>query len=136
MHLRSHIEMERRFKVWTYKEGEPPLIHNGPCHSIYSIEGQFINEMESGRSPFSARDPHKAHAFFLPVSIANVISLVNKPSKSYSRDPLQHLVTDYISIISNKYPYWNRSQGADHFFVSCHDWVSQPFSPFLLLHVI
>ncbi|RWR94165.1 putative glycosyltransferase isoform X1 [Cinnamomum micranthum f. kanehirae] len=118
----SHIEMERRFKVWTYKEGEPPLIHEGPCHSIYSVEGQFINEMESGRSPFSARHPHEAHAFFLPVSIANVISLVNKPSKSYSRDPLQHLVTDYISIISNKYPYWNRSQGADHFLVSCHDW--------------
>ncbi|XXG52114.1 hypothetical protein AAC387_Pa03g0509 [Persea americana] len=118
----SHLEMEKRFKVWTYKEGEPPLVHDGPCNSIYSSEGQFIDEMESGRSRFSASHPDEAHAFFLPISIVNVVKYINKPAKSYSRLPLQRLVTDYIGVISNKYPYWNRSQGGDHFFVSCHDW--------------
>ncbi|XXG74366.1 hypothetical protein AAC387_Pa07g3105 [Persea americana] len=114
--------MEKRFKVWTYGEGEPPLVHQGPCKDIYSTEGQFIAEMDGGQSPFSASHPDEAHAFFLPVSIANVVQYINKPERSYSRLPLQHLVTDYIGVISSKYPYWNRSHGSDHFFVSCHDW--------------
>ncbi|RWR97883.1 putative glycosyltransferase [Cinnamomum micranthum f. kanehirae] len=78
--------------------------------------------MESGRTLFLARRPDEAHAFFLPVSIVNVVRFINKPANTFSREPLQHLVTDYIGVVSNKYPYWNRSQGGDHFFVSCHDW--------------
>ncbi|XP_010241628.1 PREDICTED: probable glycosyltransferase At5g20260 [Nelumbo nucifera] len=118
----SHNEMVKRFKVWVYREGEPPLVHNGPLNNIYSSEGQFIDEMESGHSPFAARHPDEAHAFFLPFSIANAVQYLYKPLTSYARDPLQHVVEDYIGVVSNKYPYWNRSHGADHFMVSCHDW--------------
>ncbi|KAI3947202.1 hypothetical protein MKX01_019855 [Papaver californicum] len=80
----SHIEMEKRLKVWTYKEGELPLFHEGPLNNIYSTEGQFIDEMESGASQFSAQHPDQAHVFFLPFSVA-------------------------------RYPFWNRSAGANHF---------------------
>ncbi|PIA50504.1 hypothetical protein AQUCO_01300915v1 [Aquilegia coerulea] len=118
----SHIEMEKRFRVWTYKEGEPPLVHDGPVNNIYSIEGQFIYEMDSGKNPLMAKSPDEAHVFFLPFSVANVIRYVYKPVKSFSRDRLQLLVEDYISVIANRYPYWNRSSGADHFMVACHDW--------------
>ncbi|XP_077236696.1 putative glycosyltransferase At5g20260 [Tasmannia lanceolata] len=114
--------MEKRFKVWTYKEGEPPLVHDGPCKNIYASEGQFIDEMESGTSPFAAQNPDEAHAFFLTLSIVNVIEFVYKPVINYSRVRLQRLVTDYINVVAHKYPYWNRSRGADHFMVSCHDW--------------
>uniref|UniRef100_A0A2N9IXU3 Exostosin GT47 domain-containing protein n=1 Tax=Fagus sylvatica TaxID=28930 RepID=A0A2N9IXU3_FAGSY len=89
----SHIEMVKRFKVWAYREGEQPMVHSGPMSYIYSIEGQFIDEMESESSHFKARNPDEAHAFFLP--------------------------------ITTKYPYWNRSHGADHFMVSCHDWAPE-----------
>ncbi|XP_010250233.1 PREDICTED: probable glycosyltransferase At5g20260 isoform X1 [Nelumbo nucifera] len=118
----SHIEMEKRFKVWVYKEGEPPLVHDGPLNNIYSTEGQFIDEMDNGHSPFLARHPDEAHAFFLPLSVVNVVRFIYKPVTSYARDRLQHVVEDYIGVISSKYPYWNISQGADHFMVSCHDW--------------
>ncbi|MBA0645753.1 hypothetical protein Goklo_013810 [Gossypium klotzschianum] len=122
----SHAEMVKRLKVWTYREGEPPLVHNGPLNNIYAIEGQFMDEMESKENPFKARHPDQAHIFFLPLSVTGVVHYVYKPIttvRDYSRDRLQRLVTDYINTVAAKYPYWNRSRGADHFMVSCHDWV-------------
>jgi xylogalacturonan beta-1,3-xylosyltransferase len=115
--------MLKGFRVWSYKEGEVPLFHYGPMSSIYSIEGHFIEELESGTSSFAASNPDEATAFFLPVSVVNIIQFVYRPYITYSRLRLQNIVKDYISSISNKYPYWNRSSGADHFLVSCHDWV-------------
>lgn len=118
----SHIEMEKRFKVWTYKEGELPLVHEGPLNNIYSTEGQFIDEMESGASQFSAQHPEQAHVFFLPFSVARLRRFVFKPEPSLPQERLNLFVTDYIRVISSRYPFWNTSAGADHFMVSCHDW--------------
>ncbi|CAL5438961.1 unnamed protein product [Camellia sinensis] len=126
--LRSHIEMVKRFKVWTYKEGEQPLVHAGPFKDIYAIEGQFIAEMESETNPFMASHPDEAHAFFIPISVANIVDFVYMPITNYSRDQLQNVVSDYISVVANKYPYWNRSNGVDHFMDSCHDWWARCFS--------
>ncbi|KAI3862424.1 hypothetical protein MKX03_013667 [Papaver bracteatum] len=119
----SYIEMERTFKIWTYEEGEPPLVHAGPLNLLYAIEGHFIEEMASKSNPFAAQDPNDAHAFFLPFSVANMKSFLYVPySKDYSRSPINHLVMDYVRVVSEKYHYWNRSGGGDHFMVSCHDW--------------
>ncbi|XWS43486.1 hypothetical protein CRYUN_Cryun16bG0108400 [Craigia yunnanensis] len=54
-------------------------------------------------SKFRTKDPEKAHVFYLPFSVAMV---------------------DYVSHVAQKYPYWNRSLGADHFMLACHDWVT------------
>ncbi|XVE63673.1 hypothetical protein DITRI_Ditri07aG0038500 [Diplodiscus trichospermus] len=124
----SHNEMIKRFKVWTYSEGDLPIVHNGPLNDIYAIEGQFIDEMESKNNHFRARHPDEAHVFFLPFSVTGVIHYVYKPItsvKEYSRDRLQRIVIDYINTVASKYPYWNRSSGADHFMVSCHDWAPE-----------
>ncbi|KAJ4911887.1 putative glycosyltransferase [Raphanus sativus] len=118
----SHREMEKRFKIWTYREGESPLFHEGPLNDIYSIEGQFMDEIENGNSPFTAASPEEATMFYIPVGIVSIIRFVYRPYTSYARDRLQNIVKDYISLVSNRYPYWNRTRGADHFFLSCHDW--------------
>ncbi|KAF7806440.1 putative glycosyltransferase [Senna tora] len=122
----SHTEMMKRLKVWVYREGDPPLVHEGPVNNKYAIEGQFIDEIENGKnSRFKARHPDEAHVFFIPLSVAKVIHYVYKPRRTkydYEADRLQHLVEDYISIVAQRYPYWNRSNGADHFLLSCHDW--------------
>ncbi|KAJ7956750.1 Exostosin family protein [Quillaja saponaria] len=118
----SHKEMLKRFKIWAYKEGEKPLIHGGPTTSIYAIEGHFIDELESEESPFLAHNPDEAHAFFLPISIANILKYIYTPLVTYARDELIRTVTDYIYVVADRYPYWNRTKGADHFLVSCHDW--------------
>ena len=39
--------MEKQLKVYVYEEGEPPVFHDGPCRSIYSMEGRFIHAMET-----------------------------------------------------------------------------------------
>ncbi|XP_071700278.1 probable glycosyltransferase At5g11130 [Rutidosis leptorrhynchoides] len=118
----SRIEMERNFKVWAYKEGELPIFHGGPMHDIYSSEGQIMDEIESHKSRFFARNPNEALVFFLPVSVVSIRHYLYRPHYDYDRRIIQDLVTDYVGILSKKYPYWNRSSGADHFFVSCHDW--------------
>lgn len=129
--FRSHIEMEKSFKIWAYKEGELPIFHGGPMHNIYSSEGQIMDEIESRKSRFFAQSPKEALVFFLPVSVVSIRHFLYRTRADYDRRIIQDVVTDYIGVLSNKYPYWNRSSGADHFFVSCHDWVCN--SPFLQL---
>ncbi|KAL2929746.1 hypothetical protein RDABS01_035156 [Bienertia sinuspersici] len=118
--------MVKRFKIWTYKEGDEPLVHQGPLNCIYGIEGQFIDEMESKMmSDFMARNADEAHVFFLPLSIAKVVQTFYAPLVSYNRGPLFRVALDYVNVVAQKYPYWNRSLGADHFMLSCHDWAPE-----------
>ncbi|KAL0543713.1 hypothetical protein IC582_018817 [Cucumis melo] len=117
---RSYLEMEKEMKIFVYEEGEPPLFHNGPCKSIYSTEGNFIHAIEMD-SQFRTKDPNKAHVFFLPLSVAMLVRFVYVHD-SHDFTPIRHTVIDYINVIGTKYPFWNRSLGADHFMLSCHDW--------------
>jgi len=113
--------MEKQFKVFVYGEGEPPVFHNGPCRSIYSMEGNFIHRMEID-GHFRTKDPDKAHVYFLPFSVAMMVRFVyERESRDFG--PIRRTVSDYINLISGKYPFWNRSLGADHFMLACHDWV-------------
>lgn len=121
--------MERRFKVYVYEEGEPPILHEGPCKNIYTIEGSFIEQLEL-MSPSDAGggvrtwDPTRAHAFFLPFSVSQMVKFVYRPP-SQDRPPLRAIVADYVRVVAARHPFWNRSAGADHFMLSCHDWVSR-----------
>lgn len=123
------MEMERRFKVYVYSEGDPPITHDGPCKDIYSIEGRFINEVEHGAGRFRTRDPHKAQVYFLPFSVTWMVKYIYKPL-SHNLTPLKQFVSDYVGVVSMKYPFWNRTRGADHFMLACHDWVSFSRFPF------
>ncbi|KAE9621788.1 putative xylogalacturonan beta-1,3-xylosyltransferase [Lupinus albus] len=117
---RSYIEMEKEFKVFVYEEGEPPVFHNGPCKSIYSMEGNFIHAIEMNEQ-FRTRDPEKAQVFFLPFSVAMMVQFVYVRD-SHDYGPLRKTIIDYVNVIGERYPFWNRSLGADHFMLSCHDW--------------
>lgn len=129
---RSYLEMEKVFKIFVYKEGEAPLFHDGPCRSIYSSEGRFIYDLETN-TQFRTSDPDIAPVHFLPFSITKMIHYLYEP-KSFNLNPVKQIVVDYISVISNKYPNWNRSLGADHFLLSCHDSVRSTLRGLCLNH--
>ncbi|XP_028771375.1 probable glycosyltransferase At5g03795 [Neltuma alba] len=116
---RSYLEMEKMFKIFVYEEGEPPLFHDGPCKSIYSTEGRFIHEIEKGNY-YRTDDPDEAFAYFLPFSVVMMVAHLFTPSGDTNSIGLS--VIDYVQTISDKYPFWNRSMGLDHFMLSCHDW--------------
>ncbi|TQE01651.1 hypothetical protein C1H46_012715 [Malus baccata] len=119
---RSYLEMEKVFKIYVYEEGEVPIFHDGPCRSIYSSEGRFIHEMEKGKM-YRTKDPHKALVYFLPFSVVNMVQYIYMP-ETFDRSGMKRAVVDYINLISHKHPFWNRSLGADHFMLSCHDWAA------------
>ncbi|KAK9284422.1 hypothetical protein L1049_023594 [Liquidambar formosana] len=117
---RSYLEMEKLLKIYVYEEGEPPMFHEGPCKSIYSTEGSFIHEMEKGNR-YRTTDPHQALVYFLPFSVVRMVHYLFVPD-SHEMNAIGLAVLDYVEIIANKHPFWNRSVGADHFMLSCHDW--------------
>ncbi|KAH7688504.1 Xylogalacturonan beta-1,3-xylosyltransferase protein [Dioscorea alata] len=122
--FRSYKEMKKRFRVYVYQEGDAPLVHDGPCKNIYTTEGRFIQELEmTGISKSSLRtsDPNRAHAFFLPFSVAMMVKYLYIPN-SRDQSPIRRFVSDYVGVVGSAHPFWNRTAGADHFMLSCHDW--------------
>uniref|UniRef100_A0A0E0Q1P4 Exostosin GT47 domain-containing protein n=1 Tax=Oryza rufipogon TaxID=4529 RepID=A0A0E0Q1P4_ORYRU len=115
----SYIEMEKRFKVWTYREGEPPVVQKGGAAFAGNdgIEGHLIAELDSsgGGGRHRARHPGEAHAFFLPISVASIAGYVYRRDMIDFWDPQLRLVAGYVDGLAAMYPFWNRSRGADHF---------------------
>lgn len=117
---RSYDLMERRLKVYVYKEGERPIFHMPKLGGIYASEGWFMKLMEGNRH-FVVKDPRKAHLFYIPFSSKQLRDALepNRPGL----EELQKHLRNYLELVAGKYPFWNRTKGADHFVVACHDWV-------------
>ncbi|KAK9142095.1 hypothetical protein Syun_011495 [Stephania yunnanensis] len=117
---RSYELMERTLKVYVYKEGANPIFHRPITKGIYASEGWFMKQME-GNKKFVVKNPKRAHLFYLPFSSRMLETTLYVPN-SHSHKNLVQYLKDYIDLISTKYPFWNRTGGADHFLVACHDW--------------
>ncbi|KAM7279000.1 hypothetical protein ACFE04_006134 [Oxalis oulophora] len=64
-------------------------------------------------------DPYEADFFYVPVYVACNFSSVNGfPAIGHARG----LISSAIQLISSNYPFWNRTNGSDHFFVASHDY--------------
>ncbi|KAJ1282916.1 hypothetical protein BS78_03G088000 [Paspalum vaginatum] len=117
---RSYELMERFLKVFIYHDGAKPIFHSPELKGIYASEGWFMKLMEVNQN-FVVRDPNSAHLFYLPYSSRQLEHNLYVPG-SNTIEPLSIFIKNYIDMISAKYQYWNRTKGADHFFVACHDW--------------
>lgn len=107
--------MERRFKVYIYPDGDPNTFYQIPRELTgkYASEGYFFQNIRESR--FRTDDPEKAHMFFTPLSCHKM------RGKGTSYENMTIIVRDHVESLISEYPYWNRTLGADHFFVTYHD---------------
>ncbi|XP_060197504.1 probable glycosyltransferase At5g03795 [Lycium barbarum] len=115
----EYKEMNRTLKIYVYphKKNDPfanvllPVDHEPSGN--YASESYFKKALY--KSHFITNDPKEADLFYLPFSIASL-----RNDKRVGVGGIQDFVKNYVVEISEKYPYWNRSGGADHFYVACH----------------
>ncbi|KAI3898186.1 hypothetical protein MKW92_016184 [Papaver armeniacum] len=127
---RSYELMEQMLKVYIYKEGEKPFFHDPKLWGVYASEGWFMKQMEE-HERFIVQDPTKAHLFYLPFSSERIRYSSLYDHKIRDKSNFIKLLSDYLDIIKDKYPFWNRTGGADHFFTACHDWAPIMTRPFM-----
>lgn len=118
---RSYELMERTLKVYVYKDGEKPIFHQPILKGLYASEGWFMKLME-GNKQFVVKDPRRAHLFYMPFS-SRMLEYTLYVRNSHNRTNLRQFLKQYSERIAAKYRFWNRTGGADHFLVACHDWV-------------
>ncbi|KAK1367785.1 Exostosin domain-containing protein [Heracleum sosnowskyi] len=119
---RSYELMEQTLKVYIYKEGKRPIFHNPQpvLTGIYASEGWFMKLLE-GNKQYVTNNPNEAQLFYLPFS-SRMLEETLYVRDSHSHANLIKYLENYLDLIVGKYPFWNRTGGADHFLVACHDW--------------
>nr|XP_043610290.1 probable glycosyltransferase At3g07620 isoform X2 [Erigeron canadensis] len=118
--IRSYDLMEKMLKVYIYKDGEKPIFHDWILEGIYASEGWFLKLMETNKQ-FVTEDPNEAHLFYIPFS-SRLLQLTLYIPHSHSRDNLIQFMKNHTEMLITKYPFWNRTNGSDHFLSACHDW--------------
>jgi hypothetical protein len=119
--------MERILKVYIYQDGRRPIFHTPPLSVIYASEGWFMQLLKESRL-FVVADAARAHLFYLPYSSQHLRLSLYVP-ESHNLRPLSVYLRNFVKGLAAKYPFWNRTRGADHFLVACHDWVIIMFNP-------
>lgn len=89
-----------------------PNTHSSPSGNHAS---KSFFKITLSASHFITQDPSEADLFFLPFSIASM-----RHDKRIGAGGIKNFIKDYISTIKREYPFWNRTGGADHFYVACH----------------
>jgi hypothetical protein len=90
----NYQNMLKSFKIFIYKPNEA-LTFKSPVESL------FYTSLQD--SPFLTQNAEQAHLFFVP----------------FSSDLSTRSIARVIRRIKEELPYWNRTLGADHFYLSC-----------------
>lgn len=126
--------MEQTLKIYIYMEGERPIFHQPQLNGIYASEGWFMKQLQENKH-FITSNPNEAHLFYLPFS-SHILQETLYVPNSHSRKNLVQYLSSYVKTITETYPFWNRTDGSDHFLVACHDWVLSPLLVVLYINYI
>ncbi|KAI4386644.1 hypothetical protein MLD38_004560 [Melastoma candidum] len=117
--LTDYRDMNRSFKIYIYPHRSDDLFKNVFAAVNFDPEGNYASESFFKKnlvgSHFVTDDHSSADLFFMPFSIARL-----RHDKRVGVAGIQDFIRDYVAYISREYPYWNRTGGADHFYVACH----------------
>ena len=92
------------------------LYQNDPTPRGLFSAGRVFAELLHARRDAIVADPEDAALFFVPLMPVHIGSNLWDP---------RHYFTWTVRYISRKYPYWNRTNGADHFFFTTQVCVSR-----------
>ncbi|GAV69547.1 Exostosin domain-containing protein [Cephalotus follicularis] len=109
--------MENEFRVFVYPDGDASWYHHTPSTLItgnYTSEGYFFKNIRES-TQFITTDPNEAHLFLIPIYCYDISPKIS------TCDNMTRTLDEYVHSIIVKYPYWNRTLGADHVFVTCRD---------------
>ncbi|GKV07570.1 hypothetical protein SLEP1_g19324 [Rubroshorea leprosula] len=117
--LQDYKGMNMSFKIYVYPYSRDDPFANVLLPVDYDPKGHYASELYFKKilmkSHFITKNPSEADLFFMPFSIVEM-----RHDPRIGPEGMQDFIRDYIFNISNKYPYWNRTGGADHFYVACH----------------
>ncbi|KAF8403432.1 hypothetical protein HHK36_011536 [Tetracentron sinense] len=117
--IEDYGEMNRSFKIYVYPHKKDDPFANALLPVKFKPGGNYASESYFKKalmkSHFITKDPAEADLFFLPFSIATL-----RYDPRVGVGGIQDFIRAYIYNISQNYPYWNRSGGADHFYIACH----------------
>ncbi|KAL6199598.1 hypothetical protein ACLB2K_029382 [Fragaria x ananassa] len=117
--VQDYKEMKRSFKIYVYPHRKDDPFANALLPVDFEPAGNYASESYFKKvlmeSHFITNDPIQAQLFFLPFSIARL-----RHDPRVGVGGIQDFIRDYMFNISHKYQYWNRTGGADHFYVACH----------------
>ena len=111
--------MKRSMKVFVY-----PYDSKDPFVNVYKpIEkepsGNYASEeffqQALQQSGFITKDASEANFFFMPISITKA-----RLDKRINPEGVKDFCGNYVENLRTQWHHWNRSSGADHFYLSCH----------------
>ncbi|XP_031284358.1 probable glycosyltransferase At3g07620 [Pistacia vera] len=107
----NYAQMEREFKAFVYPDGDPNSYYQTPSNltETYASEGYFFQSIK--KSMFLTNGSNMTHLFFIPISCHQMRGKLG----------ISTIVKMHVEKLISKYPYWNKTQGVGHFFVTCHD---------------
>eukprot|EP01018_Ginkgo_biloba_P011185 Gb_38509 [translate_table: standard] len=110
----NYQQMIENFKIYIYPPkqqdfGSPEWCSSQKFRNLDRSGVMFYETLVS--SKFITDDPEKAHLFFVPFAVDAL--------RLNSSIVVARFLRRYIDDLRADYPYWDRTLGADHFYVSC-----------------
>lgn len=112
----DYAHMMKTMKIYIY-ETSVGLKHHTLRSGGYGVERMLMEQL--AKSPFRTRKPEEAHFFFIPLRCSAYI--LGFPLEEDGIRAAKQYAGEMLAQIQSSYPYWDRANGADHFYVCAHD---------------
>lgn len=109
--------MLRGLRVYVYEDVPVGRDMATPRDYKYGAEELFPRLLRGSR--FVTRDPARATFFFLPLRCVAYRYAVR--DRDEGQAVAERTVRDFVAHVARRHPWWNATQGADHFYLCAHD---------------